>query len=474
MNKQFKNLCWYTTNTSGTADLALSAPLPGFALLAPQDDGQELNYLLRTADDWEIGVGTFSYFGNTLSRLVVQSSTGGKINCQVGSSVAIGDISSEDLQIIRGGKQQASSGEFVLGLGLSSLNSVSSGSQLLALGPGSLVGVTSGSHNSAIGINAGQGLQQGQRNLLLGNHAGKLEELTDALIIEQEISNFGPAQRRLIHGSFDPNDQHLSPGVDDQTDLGIATRRWRNVHLSGSLTIDQAKLQPSPGVLGLTIQRTSTTQLTIQRGTIHDDQLADRIDVDSPMVLDLTEPTDFVHGAVREVNRWYHVLVGKSGGAVVAALSTTLAKPATWDRWQMLGAWSTDNTGQGQWTKWEQLGDWFRPRVENFVMNSTSPGSGVLPIRASCPPGKYEVAIHLRAIDPLEPTYAILTNDASSEADVAAYLESGQTCNFWIHPFCTDTNGQIFMKLSPGSTTFIRLLVASKGFRYPRGEAGYV
>lgn len=67
------------TTTAGTGPVTLGAEMPGcqtFAAAGAQD-GDVVHYLLEHRTDWEIGEGTYSAAGPTLSRTPIASSLGG-------------------------------------------------------------------------------------------------------------------------------------------------------------------------------------------------------------------------------------------------------------------------------------------------------------------------------------------------------------------------------------------------------------
>jgi hypothetical protein len=72
-----------TTNTDGAVDLVLNGAADGFqSFLDGVGDTNTTYYCIVNANQWEVGVGTYTAVGNTLSRTTVYSSSnaGAKIN----------------------------------------------------------------------------------------------------------------------------------------------------------------------------------------------------------------------------------------------------------------------------------------------------------------------------------------------------------------------------------------------------------
>lgn len=79
-----------TTNTTGTGTLTLAGPVSGFQSFSSIGDGNTTYYTIVSGTDWEVGVGTYTSSGTTLSRDTVYASSAGgttKINVASGSTV---------------------------------------------------------------------------------------------------------------------------------------------------------------------------------------------------------------------------------------------------------------------------------------------------------------------------------------------------------------------------------------------------
>ena len=83
---------WETTSTSGTGTLTLSGAVSGYQTFAVIGNGNTTYYTITNGTDWEVGLGTYTSSGTTLSRdTVLSSSLGGttKINVTPGSFVFV-------------------------------------------------------------------------------------------------------------------------------------------------------------------------------------------------------------------------------------------------------------------------------------------------------------------------------------------------------------------------------------------------
>ena len=87
------------TNTTGTGTITLGAAEAGYQSFADGGiaDGNTIRYTIEDGDDWEIGIGAYTAVSNTLSRSLVESSTGSLLDLS-GNAILFVTAASEDLQ----------------------------------------------------------------------------------------------------------------------------------------------------------------------------------------------------------------------------------------------------------------------------------------------------------------------------------------------------------------------------------------
>lgn len=362
--------------------------------------------------------------------------------------------------------------------GLSSSTN-STGARHVGVGSDALNQLTTGVEDTCLGFATGNQLTTGSGVVYVGCRAGEhLGNVSDKLV----IGNGPTAGDCLILGDFDAGTLTL------QADVTI----------SSSLTINDYKLAPADGTAGqvqvtdgagqmswvdrlvpvgrtgLRLSRISTTQIQVAKGSIHNHDESKRLKLTSATTLDLTVSGDFVNSSSRDVDEWYHVLIGTetSSGDVVVALSTTLAMPAGWDDWQRIGGVPTNTTGSGEWVLFEQHGNEFIAVEEIISYSNTTPGTSELTIRAWCPPGNYPVTCQLRNWGGNASAYIVLRRAAGGAAVDAGYIQASTPMN-WPARCTTDASGNIYLIIGT-AITFSEFRVHGKSYTYPIGEAGAV
>jgi len=76
-----------TTTTTGTGTITLAGAVSGFQTFAAVGDGNSTYYTIAGTSEWEVGIGTYTASGTTLSRTTVLSSSnsGSLVNFSAGS-----------------------------------------------------------------------------------------------------------------------------------------------------------------------------------------------------------------------------------------------------------------------------------------------------------------------------------------------------------------------------------------------------
>lgn len=76
-----------TTTTTGTGTVTLAGAVSGFQSFAAIGNGNSTYYTITGGSEWEVGIGTYTSSGTTLSRTTVLSSSnaGSLVNFSAGS-----------------------------------------------------------------------------------------------------------------------------------------------------------------------------------------------------------------------------------------------------------------------------------------------------------------------------------------------------------------------------------------------------
>jgi hypothetical protein len=76
-----------TTTTTGTGTVTLAGAVSGYQTFAAVGDGNSTYYTIAGGAEWEVGIGTYTASGTTLSRTTVISSSnsGSLVNFSAGT-----------------------------------------------------------------------------------------------------------------------------------------------------------------------------------------------------------------------------------------------------------------------------------------------------------------------------------------------------------------------------------------------------
>lgn len=209
-----------TTNTTGTGTLTLAGAVAGYQSFSVIGNSNTTYYTIVSSTDWEVGVGTYTASGTTLSRdtVLASSASGAKISVVAGSVVFCG---------YPAGRAVYNPSADSIAIGSSA--GVTSQSTVSAIAIGSNAGSTSQNNfATAIGNNAGNSTQ-GNSAIAIGSSAGQTNQANSAVAIGYQAGNSSQASKAVSIGYTAGQTAQAADAVAIGTNAGYDTQGGSSV-----------------------------------------------------------------------------------------------------------------------------------------------------------------------------------------------------------------------------------------------------
>ena len=127
-----------TTTTTGTGTITLAGAVTGFQAFSVIGNGNETFYTIAAGSEWEVGIGTYTSSGTTLSRDTVleSSNSGNLVNFSAGTKDVFCTYPAERSVYVDGGGVTSATGAILINkTTLTQDTTIGTGENGLSVGP---------------------------------------------------------------------------------------------------------------------------------------------------------------------------------------------------------------------------------------------------------------------------------------------------------------------------------------------------